>query len=102
MRLDTFLATHTSEDNAAYEVIVARESVKKKHKHAWLYKEDQKAGAPLAITGVCLCSKLVGESSFSLSASLAAPSNINYIACFAQRLGPLVLRISVSGRHTLA
>jgi hypothetical protein len=52
MRLDNFLAGHTSEDNAAYEIIVAKERQKQRAKHAWLYRQEEKSIKPMPITGM--------------------------------------------------
>lgn len=39
--LDTFLAKHTSEDNASFEQIMEVAKEKEKVKHAWLYSAEE-------------------------------------------------------------
>lgn len=39
--LDSFLAKHTSEDNASFEQIMEVAKEKEKAKHAWLYKAEE-------------------------------------------------------------
>lgn len=39
--LDSFLAKHTSEDNASFEQIMEVAKEKEKVKHAWLYKAEE-------------------------------------------------------------
>lgn len=39
--LDTFLAKHTSEDNASFEQIMEVAEEKEKARHAWLYEAEE-------------------------------------------------------------
>ena len=39
--LDSFLAKHTSEDNASFEQIMEVAKEKEKVKHAWLYSAEE-------------------------------------------------------------
>jgi protein DGCR14 len=43
MGLDAFLATHTSEDNASFELILERMNEKKREKYKWVYEKEEAA-----------------------------------------------------------
>lgn len=47
--LDSYLSTHTSEDNASFEEMMVEAENKRKLKYAWLYEAEEKSKSWLAI-----------------------------------------------------
>jgi len=50
--LDSFLNRNTSEDNAAFDVILDKVNMKKQHKYGWLYEQEAEAKLLLTNEGI--------------------------------------------------